>query len=339
MHDRLAGWHYIELEARLDAASTQDFRGNFQVLNPTRSAGPKIAYLHLQAGMFRKVLCIGWTRRHYNNWFEAGQVDLVYCCDVGVIIRILGLQLDSCPVFDVSERFRVRIHDGGNRAGKHRQAINCLAAIERHRRHRIAADFQYLKNTSGGAENAPRIEGVCSGKLGEPAPEDAGCAALFIERLSADLAVAAWQLDLEAAGLPRAPRDPAETLTLIGESPHGRYLQSDEDPIPQPDLYRLGGTRTLRGYREDQFLGYAVAWGSVEYRLWLDKVSRIYAFFNQGYYEWNPPEGGIDLKWPWGYGVGFRQGTRIGIIGFDFALGQDDVLSTAKVHFRLINRF
>ncbi len=120
---------------------------------------------------------------------------------------------------------------------------------------------------------------------------------------------------------------------------HGRYLQSDEDPIPQPDLYRLGGTRSLRGYREDQFLGYVVAWGSVEYRLWLDKQSRLYAFFNQGYYEWTPPTGGTEKKYPWGYGVGFRQGTRIGIIGFDFALGQDDVFSTAKVHFRIINRF
>jgi hypothetical protein len=37
--------------------------------------------------------------------------------------------------------------------------------------------------------------------------------------------------------------------------------------------------------------------------------------------------------------VGFRQGTRLGIIGFDFALGEGDALATAKVHFRLINRF
>lgn len=121
---------------------------------------------------------------------------------------------------------------------------------------------------------------------------------------------------------------------------HGRLLQSDEKPIPQPDLYRLGGSRTLRGYREDQFLGQTIGWGSVEYRLWLDSLSRIYAFFNLGYYEYEPSTGqGITKDWPWGYGVGFRQGTRLGIIGFDFALGESDVLATAKVHFRLINRF
>lgn len=120
---------------------------------------------------------------------------------------------------------------------------------------------------------------------------------------------------------------------------HGRYLESDEDPIPQPDLYRLGGTRTLRGYREDQFLGYLVGWSSIEYRLWVDKLSRIYAFFNLGYYENKDSKSNKIHGWPWGYGVGFRQGTRLGILGFDFALGEDDVLSTAKVHFRLINRF
>jgi len=127
---------------------------------------------------------------------------------------------------------------------------------------------------------------------------------------------------------------------------HGRHLQSDELPIPQPDLYRLGGSRTLRGYREDQFLGHTVAWGVVEYRLWVDKLSRIYAFFNLGYYERETeiaPAGSGQFDklhdWPWGYGVGFRQGTRLGIIGFDFALGEGDALATAKVHFRLINRF
>jgi len=121
---------------------------------------------------------------------------------------------------------------------------------------------------------------------------------------------------------------------------HGRLLQSDEKPIPQPDLYRLGGSRTLRGYREDQFWGHIVGWASVEYRLWLDKDSRIYAFFNLGYYEFEPITGGAQTRdWPWGYGFGFRQGTRLGIIGFDFALGEGDALATGKVHFRLINRF
>jgi outer membrane protein insertion porin family len=124
---------------------------------------------------------------------------------------------------------------------------------------------------------------------------------------------------------------------------HGRLLQTGERPIPQPDLYRLGGSRTLRGYREDQFLGSTIGWAAIEYRLWVDKSSRVYAFFNVGYWERETQAADSSFvtqsSWPWGYGLGFRQGTRLGIIGFDFALGEGDRLSTAKVHFRLINRF
>ncbi len=122
---------------------------------------------------------------------------------------------------------------------------------------------------------------------------------------------------------------------------HGRHLQSDEKPIPLPDLYRLGGAQSLRGYREDQFAGSTTGWASLEYRFWLDKFSRLHAFFNLGYYEYESlPEISDRVKaWIWGYGVGFRQETRIGVIGFDFALGEEDVLSTAKVHIRLMNRF
>jgi outer membrane protein insertion porin family len=130
---------------------------------------------------------------------------------------------------------------------------------------------------------------------------------------------------------------------ILNVQVHGRLLQTGERPIPQPDLFRMGGSRTLRGYREDQFLGSAIAWAAIEYRLWVDKVSRIYAFFNAGYWDRETQtQNGSYLKQhgtPWGYGLGFRQGTRVGIIGFDFALGEGDRLSTAKVHFRLINRF
>ncbi|MFH1862520.1 MAG: BamA/TamA family outer membrane protein, partial [bacterium] len=120
---------------------------------------------------------------------------------------------------------------------------------------------------------------------------------------------------------------------------YGRILESDEKPIPITDLYRLGGAQSLRGYREDQFLGSIIAWSSLEYRLWLDKLSRLYAFFSLGYYEHEPADAPKIQHYPWSYGFGFRQGTRLGIIGFDFALGENDVLATAKVHFRLINQF
>ncbi len=49
-----------------------------------------------------------------------------------------------------------------------------------------------------------------------------------------------------------------------------------------PDLYRLGGARTLRGYREEQFLGSRIGWASAELRYWLGPASRVFAFFDAG---------------------------------------------------------
>lgn len=97
--------------------------------------------------------------------------------------------------------------------------VNLEAAVEQ--------AMRWLSGPAGSGTGAvARIEVVCSGKLGEPSAEDSGCAALFIGRLRAALAPAAWPMELEAAGLPPEPGDPAETLRLVEESPHGRYLRA-----------------------------------------------------------------------------------------------------------------
>ena len=44
----------------------------------------------------------------------------------------------------------------------------------------------------------------------------------------------------------------------------------------ESDLYRLGGTNTLRGYRENQFLGSRIFWSNLEYRFLL--TQRTFAF-------------------------------------------------------------
>jgi outer membrane protein insertion porin family len=50
------------------------------------------------------------------------------------------------------------------------------------------------------------------------------------------------------------------------------------------DLYRLGGTNSLRGYREDQFLGSRIFWSNLEYRALLTRRSYGFVFFDTGYY-------------------------------------------------------
>ncbi len=121
---------------------------------------------------------------------------------------------------------------------------------------------------------------------------------------------------------------------------HGRQLTSDQIEIS--DLYRFGGTNTMRGYRENQFLGSRIAWTNTEYRFLLARRSFFYGFFDSGYY-FLP---GDDVKGissiqrlKYGYGIGIRLETGLGNIGVSFALGEGDSFSQGKIHFGLINEF
>ncbi len=121
---------------------------------------------------------------------------------------------------------------------------------------------------------------------------------------------------------------------VLNISLHGREIST---PSPGPgDLYRIGGFRTLRGFREDQFNGTALAWGTAEYRLIVEGNSFFYGFFDPGYVDPGADESGF---FTYGYGVGMRLETGLGLIGVSFALGEGDPVAETKIHFGLINDF
>lgn len=110
----------------------------------------------------------------------------------------------------------------------------------------------------------------------------------------------------------------------------------------ESDLYRLGGTRTLRGYRENEFAASRAAWSSAEYRFVLARRSFVYAFLDAAYFL-RPADVllGIGQKESWkaGYGLGLQVQTALGVIGVSFALGEGDAFSETKVHIGLLNEF
>ncbi len=121
---------------------------------------------------------------------------------------------------------------------------------------------------------------------------------------------------------------------------HGRQITSDN--LEPGDYYRFGGATTLRGYRENQLQGSAVAWTAAEYRFLLAPRSFVYGFFDTGFYfiAGDAPRGvGSAQDFLFGYGVGFRLDTVLGNIGVSIALGKGDPPSQAKLHFALINDF
>jgi outer membrane protein insertion porin family len=108
------------------------------------------------------------------------------------------------------------------------------------------------------------------------------------------------------------------------------------------DLYRLGGTNSLRGYREEQFLGSRIFWSNLEYRALLTRRSYGFLFLDTGYYL-RPEE--TDKSIPksenflYGFGLGLNLETALGVLRVSYALGEGDTFSDGKIHFGVLNEF
>lgn len=121
---------------------------------------------------------------------------------------------------------------------------------------------------------------------------------------------------------------------------NGRELRGDFFEVS--DLYELGGTNTLRGYRERQFLGNRTFWSNLEYRYLLTRRTYAFAFFDTGYFLRNEDiDRGVlrqsDFKTGFGFGINLETG--LGVLGVSYALGEGDSFSNGKLHFGILNEF
>ncbi len=112
--------------------------------------------------------------------------------------------------------------------------------------------------------------------------------------------------------------------------------------VEQSDLFPFGGTNSLRGYRENQFYASQTAVLKNEYRIVIGKNSSVFGFFDVGYFfrPNNTIQNIIEQKeFLYGYGIGARVETNLGIISVSYALGKDDAITQGKIHFGLANNF
>lgn len=121
---------------------------------------------------------------------------------------------------------------------------------------------------------------------------------------------------------------------------HARELRGSD--VELSDLYFLGGTTSLRGYREKQFQGNRLLWSNLEYRYLLTRRSFAFLFLDTGYFLRN---GDVSRNineisdFNIGYGFGLNIETGLGVLGVSFALGKGDSFSDGKIHFGIINEF
>jgi outer membrane protein insertion porin family len=123
---------------------------------------------------------------------------------------------------------------------------------------------------------------------------------------------------------------------------HARALDSDEPEILLPDLYRLGGARSLRGYREEQFLGSRIGWVNVEARYWLGTASRLFVFEDVGAAYRKQILNGVNQEETllrFASGIGLRVETALGVWGIDYGVAQGDNPLQGKLHVSLQSSF
>lgn len=108
------------------------------------------------------------------------------------------------------------------------------------------------------------------------------------------------------------------------------------------DLYRFGGTKSLRGFNEESLLANGYTMVGVEYRYILGENAFFQLFANAAYTEdKSNKEKGIVSDIPYGFGAGVHLDVSSGILSLAYALGSEQgngiKFSQAKIHFGIIN--
>ncbi|MCB5228570.1 MAG: BamA/TamA family outer membrane protein [Candidatus Cloacimonetes bacterium] len=128
----------------------------------------------------------------------------------------------------------------------------------------------------------------------------------------------------------------------------GLNIRNLEDPnAADYELYQMGGYQKLRGYGEGEWKSWRLGWASWELRWRLDAGSRLHAFFDHGVLaRWLQQEDGKEIGYKadiYGFGIGARIRTRLGILGIDYALGkrEDGIASLGEgmIHLGLDTAF
>lgn len=123
-------------------------------------------------------------------------------------------------------------------------------------------------------------------------------------------------------------------LKIAGKEIIGNYYD-------ESDYFYFGGTNSVRGYREKQFLGNRLAWGNLEYRFLLSPVSYLFGFYDLGYYLMEIKGTSINKisSTISGYGFGISLETGLGILKVSYAIPKGGSISSGLIHFGLINEF
>ena len=113
----------------------------------------------------------------------------------------------------------------------------------------------------------------------------------------------------------------------------GKAIRTNHPPLPEYEQYTLGGYNNLRGYRERQFRTTQMLRVSPEYRYLVSRKSRLYLFYDCAFFKTSTYTTGITEDFfKYGYGVGAKFTSGIGIISMEYAIGEEKTFMKGKIH-------
>lgn len=105
---------------------------------------------------------------------------------------------------------------------------------------------------------------------------------------------------------------------------------------------RIGGSRLLRGFDEQSIYASAYNMATLEYRMMIMRNSYFFLFMDAAYVH-RKFNNTVFQDFPFGFGAGITFGTKIGIFGLTYALGQQKYKSIdfrkTKIHFGYVVTF
>lgn len=119
-------------------------------------------------------------------------------------------------------------------------------------------------------------------------------------------------------------------------------IMSSGETRYQNELFRIGGTRILRGFDEESIFASFYSIFTGEFRFIISQNSYMYVFGDYGIVQ-NKSQGSDLTDQPFGFGVGMTFETKAGIFGINYALGSQQGnpidFSAGKIHFGYVNYF
>ena len=139
----------------------------------------------------------------------------------------------------------------------------------------------------------------------------------------------------------------AEYFQPIGQRQTFQFKVSGKtqqnNSLLENELYRIGGTKNLRGFDEELFLVSTYNILTSEYRFLTGQNAYFSLFIDFGLLHSKTKDEVSRLDFPLGFGTGINLETKAGIFGINYALGRSNEIPfqfrSAKIHFGYVNVF